>query len=220
MNKVNPENLRLGIKRLLDRHQEQGKPSFGDWDFHNSLYQELTTLHSRPLDPSAWSFLVKVLWDWRAIRGNNQNNTKNAIYRRGLAQLDSLDKYATQIRGKIDYSIEGLAKIEWNDVNVLFELAKSIKGVSSPTFASKLCHFLAPCAYFPTDSVLIKQNSKLYSEYWKHCRDEWLEQINKCQLVEILRNHFPLDCQISEQYPWSVKISEFCQFADAKLCRI
>ena len=55
---VNMLNLQSGIEYLFKHFREQNMPAEGEWDFHNSLYEELTHERRSGLDVTFWQFLV------------------------------------------------------------------------------------------------------------------------------------------------------------------
>lgn len=210
-NPVTLENLQRGIDQLFARHNEQRKPSEGRWDFHNNLYCRLEDHRGRGLDHEFWNFLVDELSRWKAIRGKSKH-TKPAIRDTGLKRFPELQHCFYGLAGKATNDLRTIETLDWADVEPLFKVAGQIKEVSSPTFASKLCHFLVPGAYFVTDSKLVKPGWKTYQPYWEACRAAWLRQSNKQALKDALRSSMPVNCIPCATYPWPTKITELCQF--------
>jgi hypothetical protein len=162
---VTLENLRRGIEQLYARHNQQGKPSKGRWDFQNAFYLELDERRRGGLDTRFWDYLVDELSKWKAIRGRAEH-TKQGIRDRGLKQLSELQRCFYSLVPEGRKSLPALESVEWADVSPLFELAHQIKNVPNPMFASKLCHFLIPSIYFVIDGTLVKRG-------WK----EWIERL-------------------------------------------
>jgi hypothetical protein len=151
------------------------------------------------------------LWDWRAIRGRDPDrHTKDGIRDEGLRRFSELKHCFYGLAGEGSNRLPTIETLKWGDVEPLFNVARQIKGVASPMFASKLCHFLVPGAYFVTDSTLVKREWKEYWHYWEDCRVAWLDQSDKQALEGELRERMPDDpCST---YPWPTKITELCQF--------
>ncbi len=207
-NPVTLENLKQGIAAAFAYVEKKGQSREGEWDFHNNLYRRLENERQRGLDDTFWSFLVDELWNWRAIRPKS----KPEIRDEGAKRLSDLRRLFHQLASKSSGDLPTVETVEWSDVSPLFDIAWQIKDVSSPTFASKLCHFLVPPAYFITDGTLVKRGWKDYEEYWEDCRDAWLRQSNKRILTDELRRRMPKDCTPCRTYPWPTKITELCQF--------
>ncbi|MGA7644474.1 MAG: hypothetical protein WBW56_19915, partial [Syntrophobacteraceae bacterium] len=83
---VNMLNLQSGIEYLFKHFREQNMPAEGEWDFHNSLYEELTHERRSGLDVTFWQFLVDELARWKAFRPF----TKKFTYEMGLERLERL----------------------------------------------------------------------------------------------------------------------------------
>jgi hypothetical protein len=210
-NPVTLENLQRGLDQLFALLREQGRPSKGSWDFHNDLYRQLEARRRRGLDYRFWSFLVDELWDWKAIRGTSQH-TKQGIRDAGLRQFPDLQRCFYDLAGEATNDLRTIETLVWGDVEPLFKVAGQIKAVSSPTFASKLCHFLVPGAFFITDGKLVKRGWKTYRHYWEDCQAAWLTQSNKQAMKDALCRSMPVNCIPWDTYPWPTKITELCQF--------
>ncbi|TSK08556.1 MAG: hypothetical protein FPO08_04410 [Geobacter sp.] len=210
-NPVTLENLRIRIDHLFKRLAKHGKQSEGVWDFHNNLYCRLEEHRGRGLDHEFWNFLVDELAKWRAIRGRPEH-TKRAIRDAGLKLLPDLKYCFYRLAGKVTNELPTIETLVWSDVEPLFEVAAQIKKVSSPMFASKLCHFLVPSAYFVTDGELVKPEWNEYRHYWENCQASWLAQSEKEALKNALLMRMPVNCIPCSTYPWQTKITELCQF--------
>ncbi len=210
-NPVTLDNLQRGIDQLFARHDDQGKPSRGRWDFHNALYQRLEDYRARGFGHEFWNFLVDELWDWKAIRGTSKH-TKQGIRDAGLMRFSELQRHFYRLVPEATNDLGTIETLSWANVVPLFQVAWEIKGVSSPTFASKLCHFLVPGAFFVTDGKLVKAGWKTYRHYWEDCRAAWLRQSDKQPLRESLRRNMPTNCSPCATYPWPTKITELCQY--------
>jgi len=208
------ENLRRGIGERFMYVEKKGQSREGEWDFHNDLYCALESYRRRGLDEEFWDFLVDKLWEWRAIRGRKEH-TKLGIRNEGLKRFSHLQRCFYRLAGNGNSELPTVEMVQWVDVEPFFKVAQEIKGVSSPVFASKLCHFLVPAAYFIFDNTLVKRGWKEYRNYWGDCRNAWLVQADKQALRQELRKKMPdAPC---ETYPWSTKITELCQFDDRQI---
>lgn len=210
-NPVTLDNLQTGIDQVFTRLKEQGRPSKGSWMFHNDLYCRLEEHRVRGLDQRFWDFLVDKLWEWKAIRGTSVH-TKNYIHDEGQKRFPELQSCFARLAGNEANNLPTIEMLGWAEVEPLFKIAAQIKGVSSPTFASKLCHFLVPGAYFVTDGTLVKRGWSDYRQYWEECRVAWLKQSEKQSLKDLLKRNMPYNCIPCATYPWPTKITEICQF--------
>ena len=83
----------------------------------------------------------------------------------------------------------------------------SIKGVSSPVFASKLCHFIFPSAFPIADRAAVGVAAN-YDKHWARCRDLWLGCNAREQLIAKLKQ--AIAEPVTPGYPWATKITELC----------
>jgi hypothetical protein len=132
-----------------------------------------------------WTFLVDELWDWRAIRPKS----KNDIFEKGIKNFIEMADCFQILKSYNPMGQPSIENLKWSDISSLFDVASSIKESKMPTFASKLCHFLFPSAYFVTDNTLVKRGWKSYWEYWSDLRAEWLKAPEKEALKEELRRN-------------------------------
>ena len=150
-----------------------------------------------------WEYLVDLLASWRAIRPL----TKVEIRSRGSAKLAEIEKEYWRTLSVHDNSEPDLSTAKWYELNDLFSIASSIKGVYSPVFPSKLCHFILPNFFPVIDNKFIGLNHS-YETYWKNCQNAWIacnekEKLKQLLLVEIGEPVVPT-------FPWSTKITEIC----------
>ncbi len=174
-------------------------------------YSRLEEHRVRGLDQRFWTFLVEKLWEWKAIRGTSVH-TKKFIHDEGLKRFTEVQYCFSRLAGNEPNNLPTIETLDWAEVEPLFNVAVQIKGVSSPTFASKLCHFLVPGAYFVFDGILVKRGWSDYRQYWEGCRAEWLKQSGKQALKDTLKRNMPYNSIPCATYPWPTKITELCQF--------
>jgi len=195
MHNPSTKNLEAGIRYW--QQELTGWPA----DLHNELYRNLHEWKQGGLTPDWWARIVDVLSGWRAIRPR----TKAFIYEHGIGCLSALeDEYLRLARLTLNDQ-PCLSDFYWNEVAGLFELARSIKGVDSPVFASKLCHFLMPNIYPVIDHAVVGVNGS-YAEYWALCARLWAECEEKAALVETVKT--AIGDSVFDRYPFSTKIVE------------
>lgn len=215
-NPVTNESLQRGIDKLFIQRKSKNEPGESEFDFDNErLYRRLERERRRGLDEPFWDFLVVQLRAWGALRSSVKPNTNAEIRAEGLRRLTKLQQCFVQLAGDGSSQLPTLETLEWKQVSPLFDVAQQIKGSSTPMFASKLCHFLVPTAYFIWDNKLIKPAWPDYPSYWKDCATAWLRQSDaeKQARKEQLQKRMPCDLTPCQSFPWATKITEYCQFA-------
>jgi hypothetical protein len=173
-------------------------------DFHAPLYRILAELKSGGLSPECWRHIVDHLASWRATRPL----TKAAIVQRGTPVLGKLAQEAEAIINASRPQPPNLDTCKWEQVAGLYEVASWIKGLSTPVFGSKLCHFILPDAFPVIDWDFIGVSVAGYQPYWELCKREWISCQNRQSLVAVLSARIqPRDAPF---FPWSTKITELC----------
>jgi hypothetical protein len=211
VNQVTAANLQKGIDIVFARLKQQSRGGKGIWSFHNDLYRKLEEYRLSGIDPRCWSFLLDSLAQWKAIRGT-VDHTKESIGEKGLHLLPVLRERFNNLVGQQLITLPTIENIIWEDIEPLFLVAKDIKGVEGPMFASKLCHFLLPSAFFVFDNTLIKRGWANYRQYWQDCQAAWMAVSDTEILKKLLKNNMPSHCTPCVTYPWPTKITELCQF--------
>jgi hypothetical protein len=191
-------NLRAGIA-----YWRTEKPNWPQ-DFHNSFYRELADLRRAGLTETWWEAMVHILRAWQASRGK----TDAFIRQHGRERLGQLQTEYAQIVRAAGAHIPDIEGAQWNTVSGLYACASSIKGVGSPVFGSKLCHFILPNVYPVIDGAVMGGYGADYANYWLSCRMQWLASPDKAALRTTLAAAIGGD--VVEHYPWTTKIPELC----------
>ena len=189
-------SLKRGIRIWLDR----------DWpdDFHCSFYEELRQ-NVPGITAASWEYLLGELWDWRAIRPL----PTATIRRKGLKRLPRLRNACRSLQRSVPGGKPSISTLQWPKAEKLFYIAQEIKGVESPVFASKLCHFLLPKCYPIIDQTAIGLHGISYEEYWLQTKSRWTQCSSRRILKEELRRR--MSRKPSVGYPWETKIPELCR---------
>lgn len=191
---ISTGNLRRGIQVF---RAQRGWPR----DFHNSFYQQLRVLTTAPVTPGMWRELIRHLSGWRALRPFS----KEQMYLAGLQQLGELNRHLYALDQLTTVTLE---TADWTTVAPLFQCAATIKPVSSPVFASKLCHFLRPAIYSVVDQAVLGIGNTIYAAYWLACQQAWRECHEREGLVAELRQ--TIGDEVYAAYPYVTKIVELC----------
>jgi hypothetical protein len=101
-----------------------------------------------------------------------------------------------------------MQNVEWEDLESLYRIAFDIKGVNSPVFGSKLCHFLLPDAFPVYDRDVIRFAARDYEDYWRFCKTQWMSCETKKELKDLLSREIGLD--VAPRYPFTTKVTELC----------
>jgi hypothetical protein len=198
MNLLNQANLEAGVA-----YWRKTKPKWGP-DFHNGDYRKFYSRQQKGFDQEWWEWMVGELRAWQASRPKSNDY----IYGRGRGRLQQLQVERDRIVCAIHPKRPTLENTDWALVSPLYLCAKAIKGVGSPVFGSKLCHFILPNAFPIIDGEVISFQNNEYARYWDFCRREWLDCQVKQALEALLRKE--IGGGIVEYYPWSTKITELC----------
>ncbi len=173
-------------------------------DFHNQDYLELQRQLENGITPSIWNKLVDRLSAWRA----NRPLSKSVIRERGLSVLDTLNAEVEKVN-RLYNKRPTLSDVEWHAIEGLYLITHRIKNVTSPVFASKLCHFIFPDVFPVIDNEYIGVLGD-YKEYWRLCQKLWVNATPglKNELINELQSQS--SSQMYPIFPWSTKIVEMC----------
>src|SRR4029077_11875646 len=139
-------------------------------DFHNSFYKhDLVALQANGLfNQKWWDSFFPALKSWGATRG-----TADMVFTPwAQARFESLRKAWSD--AVVPYLDKDIAEVEWDQIAAFPSLVAEIKGVASPVFTSKFCHFLAPRLFPVTDNRLLGLPYPTYERHFRACRTEWL----------------------------------------------
>ena len=198
------EDLKKGISWW-----RKEKKSKWPQDFHNSVYYELYDLRKEGLTARWWKNTVDRLWVWQAIRSKTPPNTKREISERGFEILSALQTYYSAIFTKTD-SEPVFYDFTWAEIKAFFSELAWIKGTSSPTFPSKLGHFIFPKLFRVMDHQATGIEN--YGVFWSSMSDIWNSFREKQEAKAILTKNILEHSgrPVHEHYPFEIKIMELC----------
>ncbi len=136
-------------------------------DFHNEFYRQLSEENPQGNFTAQWwqTFLPR-LQRWVATRGKTHAElTANAE----AAFPDLARAWQTSVS---PYFHLDIAKVTWAEVAAFPTAVAPIKGVQSPVFTSKFCHFLAP-SLFPVVDNAAMGGAPSYQRYFQRVQAEW-----------------------------------------------
>lgn len=130
-------------------------------DFHNRFYAELAEINNAgQFSAEWWNRILPHLNCWRATRPKPAEE----LTRRATTKLKRLIRaFQTIADAPNDIAADGLA---WEIVEEFTFVAAEIKGVKTPTFCSKLCHFVSPKRFPVVDKRAMNLPKSNYKEYW------------------------------------------------------
>jgi hypothetical protein len=179
----------------------------GESDFNNRLYRELST--RRDSGRLTWVRLVDELSGWRALRTSLPGHDKGWYLARGEEPFRRMLVLAARIQSAHAGRDPIITETSPEELSEMFEIAIDIKNVSSPVFASKLCHFLMPSAFPVADQDMLGISTvDRYWKYWKACAEGWRVNKEKEALKAHLRDAMSTTPFVG--YPWAVKVAELC----------
>jgi hypothetical protein len=208
---VSLENLRRGIAQRFDYDAKKGQSDIRESVFKFAFYQKLEKRRATGLNQDFWRFLVPELRKWRALRTSKPGITNEFIVQEGIKRLPALQGHFDTLCAKGPKQLPAVDSVQWSHVAPLFVVAHEIKGKRSPMFASKVCNFLVPSAYFIWDNKLVKGGWNDYRKYWDDCQVAWVESPQKEALKQEIHKHLPADTVPCSTFPWSTMITELCQ---------
>ena len=191
------DNLRRGIAAFKSRWPQEK-------DLHAGFYKRLQSNLTDGVTEGAWSKLVDDLSAWRALRPLS----KSEAFERGLARLPLLETARRSLIADGSETEPSINTAKWSDAAPLYDIARSIKGSSSPVFPSKLCHFLAPRLYPVCDGEFAGTSVRGYRNFWSESRLALISCVDLAGLQRELEAVLP--GASLDGYPWETKIIDLC----------
>ena len=142
-----------------------------DWpaDFHNADYKKWAT-ERRDFSDEWWTPFRRRLHDWRAIRpATYAEVTSRFIERRDALSL----AWAAHCVPYRDLDITGVTWVQVGGFADLVGEIKPMKGLASPVFTSKFCHFLLPRVFPVVDNEGSGNRWPRYQQYFNHVQSLW-----------------------------------------------
>jgi len=135
-------------------------------DFHNADYKEWTT-EKRDFSDAWWTPFLQRLQGWKAIRpATYAEVTARFVERRDALSL-AWAAHCAPYRG-LD-----IAGVTWAQVGGFADLVgeiKPMKGLASPVFTSKFCHFLLPMVFPVVDNEGSGNRWPRYQQHFNHAQ--------------------------------------------------
>jgi hypothetical protein len=173
-------------------------------DFLNEEYTAIYAARAEGITIEWWEATLHRLGQWRAYRGPAKPNTKAEIRARGLEKLAQIGSEFNRLSSCAPNE-PTISDFSWEQVAPLFELARQMK--ESRVFCSKMCHFVFPKLFIPTDN----QGSAVfeYEFYWRGMQDEWSRFFAKHEARNRLADAMK-PAEPHPLHPFESKILELC----------
>jgi hypothetical protein len=138
-------------------------------DFHNAEYKQWAT-EDRDFSDAWWTSFRRRLNDWIAIRPRSYAEVTARFVERRDALAQAWTAHCAPYR---DLDITG---VTWAEVGGFADLVgeiKPMKGLASPVFTSKFCHFLLPTVFPVVDNEGSGNRWPRYQQYFDHVQSLW-----------------------------------------------
>lgn len=175
-------------------------------DFHNEFYHRMQSGNPKGIfNEHWWQTFVLELSKWKALRPRSQE----FVSRRAADRFEKLTQVWAEVMTEAVLRSD-ISEVEWSQVCSFPDLVEEIKGVDSPVFTSKFCHFLAPQIFPVIDNAAMGNPFYTYEHYYTTGKSEWAETPAATQLQLVSE----LTRQMAETpikaYPFKCKIIEIC----------
>jgi hypothetical protein len=148
-------------------------------DFHNADYKAWAS-ERRDFSDDWWTPFRRRLHDWIAIRPP----TYAEVTARFVDRRDALvQAWAANC---IPYRDLDITDVTWTQVGGFADLVgeiKPMKGLASPVFTSKFCHFLLPTVFPVVDNEGSGNRWPRYQQYFDHVRSLWASTADDARAV-------------------------------------
>lgn len=174
-------------------------------DFHNCFYRS----HVPAIQPTDgvfddewWGRFYPVLQDWSATR---RGGGRSAMTVRAQLEFEALtacwQEMQPHLRGDV-------TTVSWEVVREFTQHVAVIKGVSSPVFTAKFCHFLRPCVFPVVDNLAMGNPFKTYERHFRAVQSLWSETEPEIGIEMKRRLTALIGPEVHERFPWECKLVE------------
>lgn len=177
-----------------------------DQDFHNAFYEEMAAANPHgAFDDRWWEGFLRVLHAWVATRPYGGD----FLTPRAQARFVEMSRAWTSV---VEPNLAGdIESLRWPDIAAFPAIVAEIKGVDSPVFASKFCHFLAPRVFPLVDNEAMGGKYVTYEACWGAYKMEWLTTTVRGLRDELVARLADLvGPSPAAEYPFKNKVVELC----------
>ena len=156
-------------------------------------------------DEEWWKGFWKVLYTGDATR---RGGSKASMTERARQLLPDLGmEWAASVKPNLGGDV---STVDWEGVAPFPDLVAKIKGVSSPVFTSKFCHFLAPKIFPVTDNAAMGLPRRTYKAHFQMVQCEWAGTDEATRALLEDRMISRIKVPMYEDFPMVNKIVELC----------
>lgn len=178
-----------------------------DWpqDLHNDFYPRMADANPNGVfNQEWWDPFLNVLSQWIATRPRSHTD----LTERAQARFQLLsDTWVESIAPHLNNDI---GELEWQQIAAFPTLVAEIKDVSSPVFASKFCHFLAPAIFPVIDNEAMGNPFPTYEAYFTTGRTLWVDTDPATQETLVSTLTREIGEPLCAGYPLKTKLIELC----------
>ena len=176
-------------------------------DFHNRGYKKWAA-EVRDFSDIWWTQFRKRLHDWIAIRPATYADVTERFVERRNAPSEAWAMSCVPFQ---NLNITG---VTWAQVGAFADLVgeiKPMKGLPSPVFTSKFCHFLLPKVFPVVDNEGSGNRWPRYQQYFEHVQEVWTstsEGTRDALIAAMTKAVEAAGAQMNHEFPMVNKIVE------------
>lgn len=176
-----------------------------DRDFHNGFYASMARANPHgAFSDDWWAEFLPVLRAWRATRPRASSVLTTQARERFGALSHAWAKSVTP------HLHQHTSNVAWESVAPFPTLVAEIKGVASPVFASKFCHFLAPRLFPLVDNAAMGNPYLTYEDCYRAYQSEWVATPRHTREELVFRLAGRIGSAPCEGFPFENKVTELC----------
>jgi hypothetical protein len=151
-----------------------------------------------------WTGFLPELRAWRATR----YRSSDYLTERARQRFSALSRaWNAAVAPRLGADI---ADLEWREVAPFPALVAEIKGVGSPVFTSKFCHFLAPALFPIVDNAAMGSPHSTYADCFAAYQQQWLLTAERIRQELALRLSELIGEPLDDGFPIKNKVVELC----------
>ena len=175
-------------------------------DFHNSFYvgevPKLRPIDGR-FDSDWWDRIWPALRAWSATR---RGGSRAQMTQRAEQEFPDLERlWREEVSAHLG---DDIVTVPWDEVAEFTAHVSCIKGVWSPVFTSKLCHFLIPQVFPVVDNWAMGNPYSTYGEYYQAAQAMWRETDADTRVLLVAKLRSLIGPEMDPSFPMVCKLVE------------
>jgi hypothetical protein len=188
-------------------------------DFHKRFYDELAEINKEDQFSIKWWYrILPHLNCWRTTPKSSEMSVEEFTRRaRDECKPERLKRAYQKINQELRADDIENDELTWEIVKEFTKEVTEIKGATTPTFCSKLCHFISPKRFPVTDKGAMGLPKSNYKGYWNYVKKEWKETTSKEKedFRKLLKR--AASDALPDDFPYACKIAEICLIGEHQL---